>query len=232
MNQTFVCNYCNQEIDNISRITHVIVCNQHNAVRFFCNKCQLYFNRNEETDHLISHQLEEYSNLSSSNNAFHSVPNSNNNYNTFSYINQSEMNNNNNNDVQMEYNQPNEATEFFIKDLEKMPNENKHCVICLVEYVINDKVKILPCIHIFHSKCIDQWLLKKPKCPLCKTKVNTHNMVIDYENNNPNNHNAYDNNNNGDILDDSYSVSGSIYDDNVDDDNSLSIYFENEEEDD
>uniref|UniRef100_T1IUL2 RING-type domain-containing protein n=1 Tax=Strigamia maritima TaxID=126957 RepID=T1IUL2_STRMM len=42
------------------------------------------------------------------------------------------------------------------------------CVICLEEEKFGQHVKDLPCSHVFHSKCIDTWLLKNYSCPLCR----------------------------------------------------------------
>jgi hypothetical protein len=32
------------------------------------------------------------------------------------------------------------------------------CDICLNEYKANDKVRTIPCLHRFHTRCIDKWL--------------------------------------------------------------------------
>ncbi|KAJ1823207.1 hypothetical protein LPJ56_000135 [Coemansia sp. RSA 2599] len=43
------------------------------------------------------------------------------------------------------------------------------CAICLDEIHIGDVIRILPCPHLFHSECIDRWLLYQSSfCPLCK----------------------------------------------------------------
>ena len=63
---------------------------------------------------------------------------------------------------------------------EKLPNvkydknkysENYLCIICMEEFQKNEKVKLLPCGHIFHDNCIKQWLLKQKTCPFCKSEI-------------------------------------------------------------
>uniref|UniRef100_A0A670KH19 RING-type domain-containing protein n=1 Tax=Podarcis muralis TaxID=64176 RepID=A0A670KH19_PODMU len=49
------------------------------------------------------------------------------------------------------------------------------CVICMADYEVGEKVKILPCSHAYHTTCINTWLLIQPRsgktCPICKQKV-------------------------------------------------------------
>ena len=50
------------------------------------------------------------------------------------------------------------------------------CSICLDEICDGDLLTLLPkCMHIFHTKCIREWLLdqKSSYCPLCKSIVKT-----------------------------------------------------------
>jgi hypothetical protein len=47
--------------------------------------------------------------------------------------------------------------------------ENNECIICLDPMIINDKVQILNCGHMYHLDCINKWFNKKKEinCPLC-----------------------------------------------------------------
>lgn len=47
------------------------------------------------------------------------------------------------------------------------------CAICLGDYTEKDEVAELKCDerHYFHAACLEDWLKRKPECPLCKKPV-------------------------------------------------------------
>ncbi|KAI0312864.1 hypothetical protein OF83DRAFT_1176223 [Amylostereum chailletii] len=46
------------------------------------------------------------------------------------------------------------------------------CTICLESFAKGDRVRVLPCKHIFHLDEVDEWLIQRKKlCPVCKADV-------------------------------------------------------------
>ncbi|TYZ63938.1 hypothetical protein PybrP1_002904 [[Pythium] brassicae (nom. inval.)] len=48
---------------------------------------------------------------------------------------------------------------------------NSLCAVCYTDFVPDEEVRALPCLHFYHRECIDQWLLHHRMCPICKHVV-------------------------------------------------------------
>ncbi|KAF6261915.1 hypothetical protein COO60DRAFT_714761 [Scenedesmus sp. NREL 46B-D3] len=45
------------------------------------------------------------------------------------------------------------------------------CTICQCDYEDADMARLLPCGHMYHQECVDQWLGANKTCPICNQEV-------------------------------------------------------------
>ena len=64
----------------------------------------------------------------------------------------------------------------------KKSDNNNNCVVCLTEFEIGDIISALPCCHVFHTKCIENWLQKELTCPVCKFEVTLSSIIGQFNN--------------------------------------------------
>ena len=69
-----------------------------------------------------------------------------------------------------------ELPETKIDDIKKLDNDKKNCVICMEDFKNGDKSTNLPCLHMFHTNCIQSWLKTQNTCPICKFKLTPENI--------------------------------------------------------
>nr|GEY79355.1 NEP1-interacting protein-like 1 [Tanacetum cinerariifolium] len=70
----------------------------------------------------------------------------------------------------------NKLPKCMFKDCDKIERNGTHvsnnCAICLQSFKNREVVRELPeCRHIFHLKCIDEWLIRSGSCPVCRSDV-------------------------------------------------------------
>jgi len=52
-----------------------------------------------------------------------------------------------------------------------MGDHSRACPVCLGEFEIGDKQRTLPCFHLFHKDCVDDWLQVHDDCPVCRRSI-------------------------------------------------------------
>eukprot|EP00472_Partenskyella_glossopodia_P008094 CAMPEP_0197528690 /NCGR_PEP_ID=MMETSP1318-20131121/25989_1 /TAXON_ID=552666 /ORGANISM="Partenskyella glossopodia, Strain RCC365" /LENGTH=173 /DNA_ID=CAMNT_0043083879 /DNA_START=96 /DNA_END=617 /DNA_ORIENTATION=+ len=53
----------------------------------------------------------------------------------------------------------------------KAAGGNVQCMVCIMTVKGRESVRILPCFHKFHKRCIDKWLATSKECPVCKINI-------------------------------------------------------------
>jgi len=61
--------------------------------------------------------------------------------------------------------------EMTMEQLAGSADENGQCMICINDFEVGEKIRLLPCLHRFHCNCIDPWLQESQYCPGCKLSV-------------------------------------------------------------
>eukprot|EP00455_Lapot_gusevi_P044738 TRINITY_DN5631_c0_g1_i1.p1 TRINITY_DN5631_c0_g1~~TRINITY_DN5631_c0_g1_i1.p1 ORF type:complete len:181 (+),score=19.33 TRINITY_DN5631_c0_g1_i1:130-672(+) len=56
---------------------------------------------------------------------------------------------------------------------ERADQSSSSCAICMNDYEENDELRVLPCKHLFHKACVDNWLVAQRTCPYCRHDVTT-----------------------------------------------------------
>lgn len=64
------------------------------------------------------------------------------------------------------------ALKVRVEKYSKLPMEYRKasssttCVICLEDFLEDDRICVLPCKHVFHTDCAKRWLTRELRCPL------------------------------------------------------------------
>jgi len=63
---------------------------------------------------------------------------------------------------------------YYAKEHIEYDPKLEPCSICLESHTSTDKIsKLKLCVHIYHSKCIDEWFIysKTFSCPICRIQI-------------------------------------------------------------
>ncbi|XP_075514970.1 uncharacterized protein LOC142549930 isoform X2 [Primulina tabacum] len=66
----------------------------------------------------------------------------------------------------------------FTKELEEI-SRVVSCAVCMDEFAVGEKLRRMPCFHLYHGECIFPWLHGRNTCPVCRYELPTDDA--DYE---------------------------------------------------
>lgn len=82
---------------------------------------------------------------------------------------------------------PPAMTEAQLQELPKVTitkaqvKASMECSVCFVKLKSKEKVRELPCNHMYHEKCIFPWLQTNPSCPTCRAPIMSDQEEEDFE---------------------------------------------------
>lgn len=56
----------------------------------------------------------------------------------------------------------------FNKETHHSDMDQTSCVVCMCDFENKQLLRVLPCSHEFHTKCVDKWLKTNRTCPICR----------------------------------------------------------------
>ncbi|PIK58590.1 putative RING finger protein 44 isoform X4 [Apostichopus japonicus] len=60
-------------------------------------------------------------------------------------------------------------------DTHQSINDQTCCVVCMSDFEIKQLLRVLPCSHEFHARCVDKWLKTNRTCPICRADASEFN---------------------------------------------------------
>lgn len=61
-----------------------------------------------------------------------------------------------------------------IKITNRHLNSDSHCPVCQDKFELGIEARQMPCNHIYHSGCIEPWLVQHNSCPVCRVELPAH----------------------------------------------------------
>ncbi len=59
----------------------------------------------------------------------------------------------------------------YISNDEQIDYSHQSCCICLKQFIPSSNTSKLRCSHVYHQRCIIEWLKYQKNCPICRTYI-------------------------------------------------------------
>eukprot|EP01136_Pigoraptor_vietnamica_P030533 Opistho-1_new@89923 len=57
-----------------------------------------------------------------------------------------------------------------------VPKRQRECLICCDDYIEGDLLHALPCFHVYHKDCVEDWLSRSFVCPICMREIDVESI--------------------------------------------------------
>ncbi|XP_022097685.1 RING finger protein 44-like isoform X2 [Acanthaster planci] len=64
---------------------------------------------------------------------------------------------------------------LYKPDTHRSINDQTCCVVCMCDFEARQLLRVLPCSHEFHARCVDKWLKTNRTCPICRADASEMN---------------------------------------------------------
>ena len=64
-----------------------------------------------------------------------------------------------------------ELAKLQVVSFSELQTDEKSCSICLDEFLAESQLYTIPCKHLFHKACLEDWVAENYKCPVCRGEI-------------------------------------------------------------
>merc|ERR1712113_941596 len=71
------------------------------------------------------------------------------------------------------------SKEIEMKNEDENEDGHQTCPVCKDKFEDGDVCKLMPCDHLYHKDCIEQWLNHANNCPVCRYRLKTDDAIYE-----------------------------------------------------
>jgi Ring finger domain len=78
-----------------------------------------------------------------------------------------------------------ELAKLQVVSFSELQTDEKNCSICLDEFLAESQLYAIPCKHLFHKACLEDWVAENYKCPVCRGEIAKYKVDFEEQNEEP-----------------------------------------------
>ena len=75
-----------------------------------------------------------------------------------------------------------ELAKLQVVAFSELQTDEKNCSICLDEFLAESQLYAIPCKHLFHKACLEDWVAENYKCPVCRGEIAKYKVDFEEQN--------------------------------------------------